>query len=203
MMRTMLALSLTLAFNHADCGTVAKFGGLFPVIEKDIREIIFDKLSAMEKSGEMQIRQKEIISKVQKQIDRPIPSKIDTTTKAETFYVDPSIKVNQDIYNHDGILVARAGDSINPFKSVQYSKALIFFNADDSRQVEWVKHEYQKHQHVKFILTGGSVIDAQHIFGRVYFDLHHELSSKLHLLHVPSVVVQEGLLWKITEGAIS
>lgn len=185
---------------HAD--TVARFGGLFPVIETDIRLVIAEKLAALQQSGALEVLQKEAIARVEKQIERPKPSNIPTTTTPQQFYVDPSIEVNEDILGADGLLIAKKGTRINPFERIHFSKALIFINADDARQVDWVKREYRHYEQVKFILTGGSIRDAQALFGRVYFDLNGEFSAKLHINHVPSVVIQEGLQWKVTEGAI-
>lgn len=200
-LRTVILLFLV-GIQSVYANTVARFGGLFPVIEKDIREVILNKLSALENSGELKQLKKDVIERVEKQIERPKPSNLTTTTTPEVFYVDPSITINEDIYSADGEPIAKAGERINPFKRINFSKTLIFFNADDKRQINWVKAQYGQYSHVKFILTGGSIKEAQSLFGRVYFDLNQTLSRKLHIKHVPSVVVQDALVWKITEGAI-
>lgn len=203
MMRIFLpALMLLIISQNATCNTVARFGGLFPVTEMDIREVIMKRLESMEQSGEIEMRKEEMIAEVKKQVERPAPSSLTVTAKPVTFYVDPSITVNENIYGADGVLLAEKGQHINPFERIQFTKTLIFFDADDARQVAFVKSEYRKHHYVKFILTGGSVIDAGKLFGRVYFDINQTLSQKLHLAHVPSVVVQDGMQWKITEGKI-
>ena len=108
----------------------------------------------------------------------------------------------ENIFNEKGELVAKKGEVVNPFEKITYKKTLIFFDADDKAQFSWVEANYKKYQHVKFILTGGSVKDATNLLGRVYFDWKGALTKKLHLEHVPSVVEQKGLQWQITEGRV-
>ncbi|HHF0526730.1 TPA: type-F conjugative transfer system protein TraW, partial [Legionella anisa] len=98
-----------------------------------------------------------------------------------------------------GLLIAKKGTRINPFERVHYLKTLIFFNADDAKQVAWVKKHYTDYNHVKFILTGGDVRVAAEQFGRIYFDVNGLISTKLHLKHVPSVVNQLSLYWQVKE----
>lgn len=187
---------------QAFAATVANYRGVYPVDEVDIREVILGKLKAIEKSGELAQRKKEVIESVSNHILRPAPINLPTTSTPETFTVSPEVIVNEDIITPQGQLIAAKGTKINPFKQIAYKKALFFFNADDSRQVKWVQEHYKSYYHVKFILTGGNVREANRLFGRVYFDLKGVLAKRFELRHVPSVVTQSELKWKIEEGAI-
>lgn len=202
MLNTMILLLSYLALGTVNANTVGHFRGAYPVIEHDIRAVIYNRLNAMEKSGEMAIKKQEMIKRVEKQLERPRPTLLSTTTEPHIFYVDPSITINQDIYSEKGDFIAKKGTVINPFDRITFKKVLVFFNADDQKQVEWVKNNYAKYQHVKFILTGGSVKEASQLFGNVYFDLQAGLSQKLALQHVPSVVEQQDRQWRITEVGI-
>lgn len=178
---------------------LGNYGEVFPIIEQDIRQIIMNKLHHMERSGELEQRKNEIVTQVEAHVRRPKPLHLSTTNKPQSFEFDPSIVVNQTLYTHDGTLIAKAGTHLNPFNRVSFSKTLFFFNADDPKQVSWVRTHYQKFSHVKFILTGGDVKDASEQFGSIYFDLEGRLSNYFHLKHVPSVVSQKKLVWNVQE----
>ena len=175
------------------------YGQVFPVIEEDIRQLIMKRLKTMEASGELRRHQRVIEERVARHIIRPRPLSLPTTKTPKTFHINPTVFVSQDIWTPDGTLIAKNGTPINPFTHIQFSKTLFFFNADDAHQMHWVKNHYSDYQQVKFILTGGDIREASELFGRIYFDLNGVISQKLHVRHVPSVVKQDGLSWKVTE----
>ncbi|HBD7399104.1 MULTISPECIES: type-F conjugative transfer system protein TraW [Legionella] len=178
---------------------LGNYGQLFPVVEKDIREVIMAKLHRLEQSGALKQHQQKIVARVEDHLRRPKPLHLPTTTTPKTHELDPSIVVNQTLYAHDGTLIAKKGAHLNPFERVSFSKTLFFFDADDRKQLAWVKTHYTHFDQVKFILTGGDVKAASEVLGSVYFDLEGRLSRYFHLKHVPSVVSQEGLVWRIQE----
>lgn len=199
MNKSALILMMLLTVRVTFANNLGNYGQVFPILEKDIRQVLMHRLHEMEISGELKRRQREVINRVAEHIIRPKPSNLSTTTTPKSFLVDPSVMVNQDIVTPDGNVVIKAGARLNPFEHITFSKTLLFFNADDKHQVAWIKHHYQDYSHVKFILTGGDIRESYKIFGRVYFDLGGQLSNRLHLKHVPSVVYQNGLSWKILE----
>lgn len=178
---------------------LGNYGQLFPVIEQDIRQVIMAKLHRLEQSGALKQHQQHIVARVEEQVRRPKPLHLHTTTTPKSHELDPSIVVNQTLYAHDGTFIAKKGTHLNPFERVSFSKTLFFFDADDPKQLAWVKTHYTHFDQVKFILTGGDVKAASEVLGSVYFDLEGRLSRYFHLEHVPSVVSQEGLVWRIQE----
>lgn len=178
---------------------LGNYGQLFPVIEEDIRQVIMAKLHRLEQSGALKQHQQRIVARVEEQVIRPKPLHLHTTTTPKSHELDPSIVLNQTLYAHDGTLIAKKGTHLNPFERVSFSKTLFFFDADDPKQLAWVKTHYTHFDQVKFILTGGDVKAASEVLGSVYFDLEGRLSRYFHLKHVPSVVSQEGLVWRIQE----
>lgn len=179
------------------------YGELFTIIEIDIREVIAHRLQVLESSDQLSRYKKEAIGRMTRQVVQPTPVNLSTTTKPRVFYIDPSITIIHDIVTPDGLLVAKSGTVVNPFTHVSYKKTLFFFNAEDSRQINWVKAHYADYEYVKFILTGGDIRDAARSLGRIYFDQAGRLSEQLQLKHVPSVVTQEGLRWKIREVGVN
>lgn len=178
---------------------IGQYGQVFQVNEEDIRQIIMKRLESMQQSGELTYVQREIEQRVAEHTIRPKPLTLTTTSKPKTFYIDPTVIVSQNLWTPNGLLIAKEGTRINPFERIHYLKTLFFFNADDTRQVAWVKKHYTDYNHVKFILTGGDVRVAAELFGRIYFDVNGLISTKLHIKHVPSIVNQEGLNWQVRE----
>jgi conjugal transfer pilus assembly protein TraW len=178
---------------------LGNYGQVFSIDEKDIRKVILDKLKKMEKTGELSEKTKEINERVAEHIKRPTPLNLPTTNHPMSFKVDPSIILSKDIITPTGELIAKKGTLINPFKHIQYKKTLFFFNGDDVNQVRWAIKNYGAYDNVKFILTGGDIRQSANIFGRIYFDVGGQLTHKLSIKHVPSIVSQEGFLWKIEE----
>lgn len=178
---------------------LGNYGEVFPIVEQDIRHVIMEKLKLMQATGELKEHQSRMIKRVTQQVRRPKPINLSTTSHPKLFTMDPSITVNQDISDAHGKIIAQKGTQLNPFNRVSFSKTLFFFNADDSKQVSWVKNHYQEYAHVKFILTAGDVTEASEVLGSVYFDLRGRLSRYFHLKHVPSIVRQQGLVWEIKE----
>ncbi|HEM6962642.1 TPA: type-F conjugative transfer system protein TraW [Legionella pneumophila] len=192
-----LGILVTSLNTHAS--NLGNYGVVFPIIEQDIRQVILNKLSSMERTGELKHYQGKIISRVEAHVRRPKPVGLQTTNAPKTHEIDPSIVVNQDLYTHDGRLIAQAGTELNPFERINFSKTLFFFNADDPKQIAWVKNHYQQYEQVKFILTGGDVKEASKVLGAMYFDLEGRLSNYFHLKHVPAVIRQQEKVWKIQE----
>jgi conjugal transfer pilus assembly protein TraW len=197
----LMGLCLHLPVSHAK--NIGQYGQVFPVIEEDLRQVIMKRLKKMEQSGELSRHQSDIDRRVAEHIIRPNPLKLAPTKKPKTFRIDPTALVSHDVWAPDGTLVARRGTSINPFSHIKFSKTLFFFNADDAHQVAWVKKHYRDYGHVKFILTGGDIREASELFGRIYFDLNGLITTQLHIRHVPSVVNQDGLYWKVEEIGVN
>lgn len=190
---------LILILNTAFAKNVGQYGQVFPVIEEDIRQLIMRRLNLMQENGSLEQVQRDLEQKAAHRAMRPKPLTLSTTNTPKTFRVDPTVTVSHDLWLPNGLLIAKAGMRINPFEQVHFSKTLFFFNADDKRQVVWVKQHYADFNHVKFILTGGDIRDGAKLFGKIYFDVDGLISTKLHIQHVPSVVKQEGLYWQIKE----
>ncbi len=197
----MAALLLIASTGWAE--NLGNYGEVFPVIEEDIRKVIMSRLEEMNARGELIRHQRELTNRTAEHAIRPKPLSLMPTTTPETYRVDPSVMVTKDVYTEGHVLLAKAGTRLNPFEHVPFSKALFFFNGDDRKQVTWVKKHYKDYKHVKFILTGGDIRDAAEIFGRIYFDQGGTISQRLEIRHVPAVVVQDGLFWKVTETGMN
>ena len=199
---------VTMFILHVSCSVsiaqnMGNYGQIFPVIEDDMREHILHRLKKMEGSGELLVHQQAIEKRLNERVIRPTPLHLKTTIESKRFTIDPTQWVSQDIIAPNGVLVAKAGTKLNPLEHVHFKKTLFFFNGDDAKQVAWVALHYKDYQQVKFILTGGDILEAANQFGRIYFDIGGRLAHTFHLTHVPSVVHQENTLWVVQEIGVN
>lgn len=199
MLKPGIFLLLIMASSMSAGKNLGNYGEIFSVIEIDVRKVILEKLQVMEKKGELLKHQEIITHNIAENAIRPKPLLIGTMPKTLVHFIDPSIKVNQDIVTPEGHILARKGTLLNPLSQINYNKTLFFFDGDDRNQVAWAKAHYKEYGFVKFILTGGSIKEAASTFGRIYFDQGGVLTHQLQIQHVPAVVEQAGLLWKISE----
>lgn len=173
-------------------------GQTYPIKEQDFRQFIQQRLAEMKKEGKIKAYEKEAQERVSKEVYHPPTLNLPMQSDTQTYYIDPSIKLNRPIVDNTGRVLVKAGTIVNPFKTVHLKETLIFFNGDNAEQVNWVKHHYRKYKWVKFILTGGDIRDAANSFGRIYYDQYGIISKKLHIKNTPAVAEQDGLKWKIT-----
>lgn len=197
--RVLIALASVLLSQVIIAQDLGNYGKVFDVREHDIREVILARLNHLKDDGQLDKLEKELQEDIAARIIRPKPVLLTPTTSPKAYFINPEITVNEDINASDGQLIAKKGTYLNPFDYVTYRKTLIFFDADDKAQRDWVKKHYKDYEFVKFILTKGDIKEASESIGRIYFDMGGKLSRYFHLDHVPAVVVQDKKQWKIQE----
>lgn len=187
------------------CDDLGIVGQVYAIKEEDFLEFIKSHLAEMQQSGELQRRIQQFQSNVSNHTDRPVPVVgITRASTTRTWEYDPSITTPYDLKDYNGNTFVKAGTKVNPLNYVSLSKTLIFYNADDSDQVNWVKDQVIKlHDSVKLILVNGSISSQEKIFHKpIYFDQLGKLVEKFNITHVPAEVSQENLYLKITEAAL-
>lgn len=195
----LLVLGVFLALPiEADAKDLGLRGQVFPIKEQDFRAFIKARLSRLNKTGQLEIFERQAKMRVARHAYRPRPLDLTTQSDTQVKYVDPSVVLKRDIVDEHGHVLVHAGTVVNPFKSVHLKEVLIFFNGDEKFEVNWVLHHYRQYHWVKFILTGGDIRDAAKLFGRIYFDQYGRIAKALHITHVPAIAEQSGHKWKIT-----
>ena len=175
-------------------------GHSWEIAETDILEYIEQKLKAVD----IKQLQEEMIKKTKERVERPEPvSGIKTALLQRIYYFDPSYVVPEDIYDHKGNLLYKAGYKVNPLNQVPLRERLIFINGDSEQQVKFALAKREEYQGLaKIILTSGKPLELQRANKVwIYFDQHGVLTSKLGIKAVPAIVEQSGLKLKITEIA--
>ncbi|HHY0432635.1 TPA: type-F conjugative transfer system protein TraW [Vibrio parahaemolyticus] len=218
-MKRMTALALwgaALLFQpHAGAKDLGRIGATFPIGEIDMLVWIKQRLKGFEQSGKLASMQQEFAQRVAESVETLPPLTLTTTTTPSSFFVDPSLTLARDLSDAKGQIFAKAGIRINPFDTntwpeqsrppnqFEYSHVLIFFDARDEQQIAFAQ-TFESTKPIKWVLTGGSPnAVAERLNSRIYFDQQGDLSKKMHIKAVPSLVEQSGINWKVTEFDVS
>ena len=203
--KTSLAVALTLApllASNADGLNLGAIGPTFPIAEPHLLESIQQRLLEKQRSGELQRLDEEARRRAVTAINDPPPVPgLTTTQTARTFYYDPAFVLEQPILGERGQVLFPAGTRANPLEIVALSKALLFFDGRDPRQIAQARELMTGlGRPIKPILVGGSYLALMKNWREpVYFDQFGALTHRLGITHVPALVAQEGLRLRIDE----
>lgn len=169
----------------ADLGT---WGDLWPVREQDMLELITQRLQQLQASGQWDQTMEEFKQRVTENSQRPPPVEgIKRAEKYEQRWFDPSIRLTEDLKDHEGRVFARQGEVVNPLRTVPFMQTLYFIDGDDPDQVVWMKRQVPETLMSKIILVRGSVPDTSAALdSRIYFDQNGVLSQRFGLTTVPA-----------------
>jgi len=177
-------------------------GDVYPIQENDFLEFIQNKLATLAQTGELKKMQQQMIVATRQHVDRPSPVYGITRAVANRHWqFDPTFIVTHDLSDHAGHVFARTGEKYNPLQKFPWRHVWIFYDADDSQQVEWVGQENRRlNGKDKLILVNGSVFTQMKLFKkRIYFDQYGIFTTKLGILHVPAEVWPQGDTLEIKE----
>lgn len=193
---------LTLFFSKVIAHDFGVMGTTYEIKEKSMLTLIMERLHFLKSTGFIEKQNEEMLNQVKSYIHNPAPVKnINKTEKPRTFYYDPTLLVQEDIYATDGKLMHKRGTKFNPADYVPLKKVLVFFDANDSAQVDWLK-EWEKTsdaQLIKILVDGAIKEKMQDWQERLYFDQKGLITSRLGIKHVPAIVKQEGSKLRIDE----
>lgn len=194
-----VAILLSFAARAQDLGVI---GPVYPIAEPSLLEVILSKLREAEATGVLARLQRDAQANAKRGIEEPAPvARITKTTKARSFYYDPTIVVPYAITDAEGNMIVPPRTKVNPLDTVSLSKALLFIDARDAAQVGRAGNILdERGGKVKVILTGGSYLDLMRRWKRpVFYDQQGTLTEKLGIRHVPALVTQEGKRLRIDE----
>ncbi|MCG9628815.1 type-F conjugative transfer system protein TraW [Vibrio mediterranei] len=184
-----------------DLGTM---GESFAIGEVDMLDWIHQRLAQKQADGTLQHFNDDLKAELKRYGQSPTPVEgLSVATRNAHFTVDPSLRVPQDITDNTGRVIVPAGTRVNPFERLghRYPNQLAFFDGRDPRQVAWASRMSEQYPNsLTLILIGGDIKQTHHTLKhKLWFDQGGYLSQKLHLRHVPSLVYQEAMHWRIEE----
>jgi conjugal transfer pilus assembly protein TraW len=175
-------------------------GHVWDIAEADIIEYIEKKLAAVD----VKKLKEEMIKKTTERVEEPeaVSGIVDVNFgKVGKYYYDPSYAIPEDIYDHKGNLLYKAGYKVNPLEQVPLRERLIFINGKNEKQVEYAMRKREEYKGMaKIILTSGRPLDIQRkkkVW--IYFDQQGVLTTKFGIKGVPAIVEQAGLKLRIIE----
>ena len=223
---TLYAISVIIAisvmFNMAYSKNLGQYGHVFAIIEQNMLDFIQERLLHLQKTGQLQALEDKAKADVKASVLRPKPVGLTTTSQPKVFYYTPTFTLQRDVYDANGKLLYPKGTTANPMDNKTYPQQIrqyhiqlpkwqghfIFLNGDDTQQLNWAFKMMDKldkaHAQYKFVLINGNIKDSSELLqSRVYFDQYGNLSSRFGIKHVPSIVTQSGVRFKIQEFDVS
>lgn len=181
---------LTLQAHAAELGT---YGDTWDIREHNLIAVLKKNLEQhFAGKSQVQIAQ-EMQKKAQDVALRPPPVQgVSTARDTRSRLFDPSFTVQKDIADQNGVVFARRGQKVNPFDVIPvFDETLYFIDADDIRQMAWMKQQAPQTSTRRIILVNGNIRDGAAALGsRVYFDQSGSLTKKFGITQVPAEVKQ-------------
>jgi len=199
LLMALLCLFISTTASAKDVGVI---GEVFPIEEPDLLAYMKNKAAQMMQDGEWAAKMQTFESKARVTLENLTPvTGITTTTVTRTWTLDPSMTLHHTLYGANGQVIAPVGMVINPLDRVSLNETLIFFDARDIVQVAWAKDFLAKTPgQVKPILVAGDWMTLSKTWQRqVYFDVNGNITHRLQITHVPSVVTEQGHFLQIDE----
>ena len=186
------------AIQQAQAKDFGVVGHTYQIEEQDIIKYIKERLGSID-MAELQNTQQKIVRSA---VERPKEvAGIINTKEAREYFYDPTFTLEEDLFDHEGTLIHRAGTTVNPLERLQLTNDLVFINGDDLKQVEFAIAHYQERKtKTRIILTKGSPTRLEKTHKIViYFDQLGMITTKFGITQVPAIVAQDGLVLKISE----
>lgn len=182
-----VSLSLSLKAKATDLGV---YGETAPIKEDDLQEHIINKLKSLDQE-KLREYQESITNQTVQNIKRPKPVKgISKAREYSQRFFDPTFTLNEDIYSEPGKLLYAKGTKLNPLDYKAFDEIWILIDGEDSAQVNFAKkYNNWENRYKKVILVNGKP-GKQEDGSFFYFDQAGEISGKLNITKLPSVISQ-------------
>ena len=207
MISQMILLFLLVLPNSSMAKDLGKQATSFEIKEEPFTQALKRKLADLDIEAE----QKKMENIARDRVENPIPVPGITEAKEDRiFYFDPSYLLEKDIILPCGKILHKAGTTVNPLEHVDLERRLLFIDARNKEQIEWLKiklretvDDASKQLEDRIILVGGSPFELEKELGvNIYFDQNGELTNRFGIKAVPATAMQEGLMIRIEEVAV-
>lgn len=205
--RAAAGMLLAALSQQAGAASLGTWGDTWDIRENNLIAVLKNNLQQHFAGRSQADIEQELRKKVEEQALRPPPvTGITTGRDTRTRLFDPSFTVQRDIADHNGVVFAHKGQKVNPFDVIPvFDETLYFIDADDARQIAWMKQQRPQTTTHRVILVNGNVRDGALALGsRVYFDQTGSITQKFGITQVPAEVRQAPgqKLFQITEAGL-
>ena len=172
-------------------GTV---GRTYPVAETDV-------LAEMQQRSAQSAVLQEAMSGASAKNYQPVNlHPLPRTTAGRTFLVDMTYTLDRDLTDGENQVIYPKGYTFNPLDYVTLAGGLVVIDGDDPDQLQWFEASpYFANPQVRLLLSNGLAAGLTEKFHRPVFYLSDDIARRLHLIAVPSVVIQKGKKIQVME----
>lgn len=191
------AIAASLPARAADLG---QRGEMFPIGEEDLLAVIEARLAEKKASGDYDALKEELRAKTEDYLRAPPgPAHLTPATEPAVRYFDPTFIVKETVRDHRGRVLARAGQRINPFDHMPFTKRLILF--DGTRPEEVARAiELADEAPSRLIAVRGAPIELGKAHKRpIWFDQNGRLSDHFGVRRTLTLIEQDGRRFRLTE----
>lgn len=177
---------------------IITLGTTFPIAETSLIEFMMTRM----KQVDLKKAEEEIKARVVKSARNPKPIFTETAEckKQRTWFIDPTVTLDQDVTDHTGKVLVKKGTTYNPLELRTLSTQMIFILGTNRKQVEWALKQPKS----KIVLVNGSPLDLEEQHQTAfYFDQGGLLCSKLGITAFPALAVQDKGQLRCEEVALS
>lgn len=204
-MTLMKKLFFCSVLSAATCFSYAKnfgvYGELWPLAETSLLKLIESKAAGLDTDDLASKWQ----NKARLYADHPKPLSIKRATQSKSHHYTPLASSSRDVTDVSGRIIVAQGMSVNVLRLLpDFNPELVFFNADDKAEILWaLKMQKKLSPNARFILTGGSLSEAEALFkSPVYFDQKGVICKKFAITQMPAFVKRDGMSLLINEPVI-
>ncbi len=166
----------------------------FEILEQSFFSMMLEKLSKVDIDKHNIEINKKIIDKAQ----NPASTNLPRCKKSTSHIIDPSMTLNQDIKDHNGKVLFKAGTKINPLSQISIEE-IVLINGNDESQVKWYKQNYRNKVNTLILLGGNYESLKKELSSELYFDQKGEWVKKFKIESLPALLVQEDKSIRVHE----
>ena len=200
--RTFLVIFLCLSWININAQDLGVYGEVFSIKERNLLEVIKNKLDVMEKNGDIMREQQKLLNKARSSLEHPVGIELPPCKQTQSYNYDPRFYWPTDLKDHTGRVFYKAFTQVNPFDFIpKTSRRWVLFDADNPKQLNWIKT--QGVNFAKLILVKGSPIKLmEKLKVPVYFDSQGRIIKKFGIKALPAVINLQNHKVTITEVAV-
>ena len=121
---------------------------------------------------------------------------VPSATEERVRYVDPSVSVQNPLYDHTGAIIFPAG-IVNPLDHVPLSKSILVLREDQIKRA--LAETRKRGEELILLLTDGDIRRASSLADQMVYKASPFMLRRLKIEKVPSLVEQEGRKLKVKE----
>ena len=172
---------------------VGREGVTYPIKEKDMLEVIHNRLSEMD----LQKLQEDIQAGLREEVKtfrlRDAVSGLPPATKGRQYRVDLTYTVPQDIKDLHGNVIYPKGHRLNPLKvlsdqGISYPLILLVINGEREAELEWFMQSQFDNERVKILITDGYPYQLGERLKRPVYHLTAAIKERFRIQETPSLV---------------